>query len=184
MSNFPDALGLLELSSIARGLFCADAMVKKAEVRLVYARTVSPGKYLILVDGGVAEVDESLREGAKLAGAAMVDRLFLPQADKQTILAARGEAERRALQSVGVFETLTVASTLASADAAVKMADVWLVKVALAAGLGGKAYFVLTGEQHALEAALDAAEAACPAELRVGREIIPAPHGDLGGAAI
>ena len=41
----------IELSSIARGHRVADAMLKRAPVRLLRADSVSPGKFLVLVDG-------------------------------------------------------------------------------------------------------------------------------------
>jgi microcompartment protein CcmL/EutN len=53
------AIGLIELSSIARGLYVSDVMVKKAPVELLMSQTTSPGKYLILVSGDVASVQES-----------------------------------------------------------------------------------------------------------------------------
>ena len=57
------ALGLLELSSIALGIRAGDAMVKKAPVRALVAGSVQPGKFLVLVDGDVASVEESMRAG-------------------------------------------------------------------------------------------------------------------------
>ncbi len=58
MSNLP-AIALIEFGSIAAGMFAADKMVKRAPVELLHAGTVQPGKYLILVGGGTAEVQES-----------------------------------------------------------------------------------------------------------------------------
>ena len=59
-----EALALLEVASLARGVVAADAVAKQAQVELLECSPVSPGKYLILFAGGVAEVDESLRAGA------------------------------------------------------------------------------------------------------------------------
>ena len=42
-------------------------MVKRSPVELLHAGTVQPGKYLILVGGGTAEVEESYREGLQAA---------------------------------------------------------------------------------------------------------------------
>ena len=54
------ALGLLELSSVARGVVTADAMAKRATVRLVRAHPVSPGKFMVLLAGGEEEVAEAM----------------------------------------------------------------------------------------------------------------------------
>ncbi|MFI5291091.1 MAG: BMC domain-containing protein, partial [Polyangia bacterium] len=66
------ALGLVETSSIARGLVVADQMVKKAPVALVLARPVSPGKHLVLVTGEVADVGEAMRIGLETAAHTLV----------------------------------------------------------------------------------------------------------------
>ena len=57
------ALALLEFNSIAAGIQAADAMVKRAPIDVIKAGTVQPGKYLVLIGGQVADVDESLAAG-------------------------------------------------------------------------------------------------------------------------
>jgi microcompartment protein CcmL/EutN len=173
------ALGLVETNSIARGLVVADHMVKKAPVQLVLARTVSPGKHLTLVTGAVADVQEAMQVGIDSAAHTLVDRLELAQVADE-LLAALG---RRSLSSIdgalGIFETFSVASSLLAADAACKAAEVRLAELHLADGLGGKAYFVLFGEQADVEAGLYAGEKAIPTGLLLARELIARPHDDL-----
>jgi microcompartment protein CcmL/EutN len=172
------ALGLVETSSIARGLVVADAMVKKAPVELVLARPVSPGKHLVLVTGAVADVGEAMAAGVETAAATLVDRLELANVAHELLRAL----ERHAVHptgSVGIFETFSVASALLGADAACKAAQVSMAELRLADGLGGKAYFVLSGEQADVEAALYAAETAIPTGLLLARELIARPHDDL-----
>ena len=88
-----DALALLEVASLARGVVVADAVAKRASIELIQCEPVSPGKYLILFAGGVAEVEESQAAGAAAAGEALVDRLFLPQAHEQLLPAIRAGAK-------------------------------------------------------------------------------------------
>jgi len=176
------ALALIELASIARGHRVADAMVKRAPVELLRCDPVSPGKFLVLVGGEVASVDEAYREGLAIAGDGVLDRLYLPYADEQLPAALRGEARARGVAGVdalGVVETRTVASTILSADAAVKAARVRLVEMQLARGIGGKAYFVLTGALGEIEAAVEAGVGAIDAANVVATEIIAAPHEDF-----
>ncbi len=172
------ALGLVETSSIARGLVVADAMVKKAPVELVRARTVSPGKHLVIVSGAVADVEEAMRAGIETAAATLVDRLELPQPAPELVAALRREGVAPA-DAVGIVETFSVASALLGADAACKAARVTLAELRLADGLGGKAYFVLSGEHADVEAALYAAETIIPTGLLLARELIARPHDDL-----
>jgi microcompartment protein CcmL/EutN len=174
------AVGLIEVNSIARGIVVTDHMVKKAPVELVVARTVSPGKHLTLVSGAVADVEEAMQAGLDSAAHTLVDRLLLAQVAEE-LLGALGQiaGDFRAENSLGIFETFSVASSLLAADAACKAAQVKICELHLADGLGGKAYFILSGEQADVEAGLFAAESAIPTGLLQARELIPRPHEDL-----
>jgi microcompartment protein CcmL/EutN len=178
----PPALALIELGSIARGYLVADAMVKKAPVALLDCRPVSPGKFLVLVAGAVADVDEAFRCGLAVAGDRVVDKLFLAHAHETLGPAVRGEAGGAAaggVDSLAVVETLSVAATILAADAAVKAAAVRIVEMRLARGIGGRAFFTLSGRLAEIQAGVEAATEAIDAALLHGSEIIPAPHEDL-----
>src|SRR3954471_2165898 len=99
------ALAVIELSSIARGHRVADAMLKRAPVNLMRADAVSPGKFLVLVEGDVAAGDESFRVGTDVAGDRTVDKLFLPQPHALLWPALAGEANSAGgVESLGVVE--------------------------------------------------------------------------------
>lgn len=170
------ALGLIESSSIARGLKAADAMVKKSPINLARCYTVSPGKHLNIITGGVDEVLEAMREGEEITAPYIVDRLFLPQIHLSVLAALRGEFSQNPPKSLGILEFLSVASTLLAADAATKAAEVELIELRLGAGLGGKGYFILSGELHMLEAGVEAGVKIVKSEFYCAHEIIPAPH--------
>jgi microcompartment protein CcmL/EutN len=185
------ALALVEVQSIARGLVCADAAAKRATVELLECAPVSPGKYLIVFAGGVAEVEESLGAALAVAGESLLDKLFLPQVDAQLLPALRAGAaglaqvaERQAGAAVAVLELLTVAAALRSADAACKAARVELQLLQLARGIGGKAFFVLRGELTDVEAALLAAQQVAGEGLVAGAELIAAPAAELRGRGL
>ena len=55
------AIALMGLDSIARALRTGVARVKKASVRVALSAPISPGKYLVLVSGMEAGVEESWR---------------------------------------------------------------------------------------------------------------------------
>jgi microcompartment protein CcmL/EutN len=176
------ALALVELASIARGHRVADAMCKRAPVALLRADWVSPGKYLVLVEGEVAAVDEAFRVGVDVGGDRVVDRLILQQAHAELWPALRGEASAAAgIESLGVVETTTIAATLLGADAAAKAARVRVTEMQLGRGIGGKAFFTVTGPLAEVEAAVDAAMGVLDRALVHTTEIIPAPHADLVG---
>ncbi|GMV43560.1 MAG: hypothetical protein AMXMBFR64_52760 [Myxococcales bacterium] len=174
------ALGLIEVGSIARGMIVVDAMVKKAPVRVVEAHPTSPGKWVVVVSGGVAEVEEAMAEGLAVAGDARIDHLFLPQVHDQvpTAMAGGRLVGTPDQGAIGIVETHTVASAVLGADAACKAALVHIVQMRLGQGLGGKAFFVLTGELYDVEAAAEAAEGVI-GRMLLAREIVPRPHPDF-----
>ena len=173
------ALAVIELSSIARGHRVADAMCKRAPVRLERAEPLSPGKFVIVIEGDVASVDESFRVGADVAGDRAIDKLFLPQPHEALWPALAGGAKAEGVESLGIVETTTVAATVRAADAAAKAARVRITEMQLARGIGGKAFFTVTGPLAEVEAAVDAALGAIDAALVHTTEIIPAPHADF-----
>ncbi len=186
------ALGILELSSIARGLVVADAALKRAPALLLSSRAVSGGKHLVVLEGGVAEVQEAMIAGRAAARDLLVDRLELAFADAQLwsmLDAARSAspgagveawADDDGAEAVAIVETRTVCAALAAADAACKVADVIVRDVRLAVDLAGKAYFTLTGRLDAIDAAADAARAVAGDRL-VELERIAQPAPELRG---
>ena len=179
----PPAIALLEFSSIARALRSGDAMVKKAEVQVALAGPISPGKYLVLISGKEAEVDESWREGLADGGDAVVDSLFLPGVHADVVDGIHGTVEARGEQdAVGVVETGTVAATIVACDAACKEAPVKLTGIRLGKGIGGKGVFTLAGELWDIQASVEAAKLVIE-ERRclVGTEIIPRPDSRFAG---
>ncbi len=176
LAEIPEALAGLEIQSIARGLVAVDALVKKAKSRVVLANPVSPGKFLILMDGSVAEVEESLLEAERIAGEQRIDRLFLPYAHRQLEPAVFGQLPSRPDASVGIVECDTTCSGLRAADAALKAAHVELMVLHLSAGIGGKCWFAFAGDLFDVQASVQAASDAASESHLLGTEVIPNPH--------
>ena len=59
--------------------------------------------------------------------------------------------------SVGIVESASLAGAVLAADRALKMTEADLYRLRLGQGIGGKAYFVMTGAQDEVEASLEAA---------------------------
>jgi microcompartment protein CcmL/EutN len=156
MKKLP-AIALIELGSIAAGTFAADKMVKRSPVELLHAGTVQPGKYLILVGGGTAEVEESYREGMQAAAAEILDDVLLPDVHPQVVEALDGARSFGRYESLVVLETSTVAAIVRATDAAVKGAQVQLAELRLANGLGGRGVAILTGGLSDIQAAAEIA---------------------------
>lgn len=174
------ALALLELTSIARGVVVLDAMVKKATVTVGDARSVSPGRYLVRVHGGVGEVEEAYRAGRAAAGDTLLDEVFLPNPHACLEALLEGKRRKAARDSVGLVECYTSASAVKCVDAAAKAAEIEVTRLELAMHLGGKGWFELTGPLDMVEAALAAAGRAATGGMLLCTELIPAPHPDTG----
>ncbi len=174
------AIGLLELSSIAVGILAGDAMVKRSPVEVIYAGTVHPGKYLVLVGGEVAHVEEALPAGREASSGALLDEVFLPDADPQVAAALRGQRQAGERDALGIVETTTVAAIVGAADRGVKGASVDLHEIRYADDLGGKAYCLFGGPVSDVEAAVDLAVGGLMrADLLVSQVVIPRIHDEM-----
>ncbi len=170
------ALGLLEFTSIAKGMEAADAMTKAADIRLEEAKTICPGKYLIIVSGDVAAVRASVEAGEEVGRQTIVDRLLIANIHDELLAGLSGSNDISQVSSVGVIEFFSVASAVIAADAAAKAADVKMIEVRLAMAIGGKSFIVMTGELSAVNAAVDAGVmAARDAGMLIGKTVIPSP---------
>lgn len=175
-------IGLVEVASVPRGVELADGILWEADVELLFATPVQPGKYLVLLTGSVEDVASSLRRAAELAGGDLLDQLHLPQVHPQVLaaLTRNGGVISGQLDAVGLVETRTVASAIRSADVAVKTSTVDLIDMRIANGLGGKSFFTLTGEVSDVRSAITAGAAQAESEGRLERSVvIPRPHPEL-----
>ncbi|MDH5493755.1 MAG: BMC domain-containing protein [Myxococcales bacterium] len=173
------ALAVLELSSIARGVAVADALSKRARSKMLRADPITPGKFLLIFVGEVAEVEQSLEAALEVAGDRAIDHLFLPQIHEAIVPALEALRPPPLVASLGILEMGSAAATILAADAALKEAEVQLAALHLCRGIGGKGYLAFTGTQDAVEAALEAGDEAVEPRLREGRERIARPHPDV-----
>jgi len=173
------ALALIDFSSIAAGIEAADAMVKRAQLDVIRSGTVQPGRYLVLVGGAVAEVQESLGAGRRVGGDSVLDHVFLPHVHPDVVEAIGGERVERPVDAVGVVETATVAAAIRAADAGLKGAEVRLLEIRMADGLGGKGIVLYSGLVADVEAAVDIGAAEVRPGLLVRRVVISQLHPDI-----
>ena len=174
------AIAAVETSSIAQGLVTADAMVKQADVDVLHATVLSPGRYWIVVGGRVADVRSAHRRGVEVAGDALLDQLFIPQLHDGVMPALRGVVPPSDADAVGVVETLSAASAIVAADAAAKAAAIVLRDLRLANGIGGKGVVLVSGAVGDVEAAVEAGQAdARRLGLLTRAVVIPRVHAQL-----
>jgi microcompartment protein CcmL/EutN len=171
------AIALVETNSIATGILVGDAMVKKALVQLLEARSICPGKYMVLIGGEVGPVREAYEVGVSTASDTLVDQLLLPNVHRSVFPALMSAAPPRGDEALGIIETVTSAICIVAADAAAKATDIQLLEIRLANGLGGKSFVLLEGAVADVQDAVAAGVALVKNEgLLVRQVVIPRLH--------
>ncbi|MCB0214478.1 MAG: BMC domain-containing protein [Anaerolineae bacterium] len=174
------AIGLIELRSIARGMNTTDQMLKAANVELLRAHVVCPGKYIILIVGNISDVRTAVDTGRRVAPEVVVDHFILPNVHPSIFPALTATTQIEHVKAIGVVETFTLAASIVAADIAVKAAPVDLIEVRLPFAMGGKAFVVFTGEVGAVRSGVNSAAEALKNEGVIDSfTVIPSPHKDL-----
>jgi microcompartment protein CcmL/EutN len=181
LASLDPAVGVLEFASISAGIVAGDAMVKASPVGSIYAGTVHPGKYLVLVSGDTASVDAALEVGRSVTGEPLIDETFLPDIHPAlTAAITQGNPTPEVGgDALGIVETTTVAALVRAADAGVKAAAVSIATIRLADDLGGKSYVMFGGDLPDVEASVEAAVAVAPASLVVRFDVIAQLHAEM-----
>jgi len=156
------AIAIAEFVTVSAGISAADTMAKTAEIDILEAQAVCPGKYLIVIAGLLSAVSAAVEAARGLHGSRMISAHILGNPHEGLLGAFYGTAKIEQIRALGVFETFDAATMIFAADAAAKTAIVDLIEIRLAKGMCGKSYATMTGEIAAITAAIDraAAEAA------------------------
>lgn len=174
------AIGLVELTSIAKGIEAADAMLKAAQVELLDAKPTCPGKYVVLVCGDVAAVQSAVDSGRAMGEDAVIDDFILPNVHPYVIKAIGAASAVTEIKALGVIETFSVASLIVASDAAAKTGDVELIEIRIGMGIGGKSFVTMTGDVASVKSSVEAGAAlASERGMLVQQVVIPSPHDSL-----
>lgn len=175
-----NAIGLIEYSSIAKGIGSADQMLKAANVELVISRTICSGKFINLVAGDVQAVKQAVEAGEDYGQEAVIDTFIIPNVHEDVFPAMSGSTHIEELDALGIIEAFSIASLIEGADQAAKSAEVKLIEIRLAMAIGGKAFVTLTGAVGAVETAVAVgAEVISKAGMLVNTVVIPSPRKEL-----
>lgn len=177
-----DAIGLVEVSSIALGHVSEDAMLKAASVDLLLARTICSGKFIIVVGGDVAACRAAVEAGASHAAGGLIEKRVIPHVHPSVFpaISMAVDLDPAEAESLGVIETFSASSIVDVADTAAKAAAVTLFRIHLAMAIGGKGYVMLTGDVASVEAAVSAGATVASEEgILVARAVIAAPRKEL-----
>ncbi|MBR2453024.1 MAG: BMC domain-containing protein [Clostridia bacterium] len=152
------ALAMAEFTTVSTGMKAADMMVKTAEVNVIEAEVVCPGKYIILIEGDLSAVRASVDTVKNMFPEKLIDSFVLGNPHETIFPAIYGTTEVQDKRALGILETYSAASIILAADIAAKTAIVDLIELRIARGMCGKSYMLLTGEVAAVESAIEKAK--------------------------
>ena len=179
MKKYP-AIALIEYSSIATGILAGDEMLKKAPITVIKSGTVHNGKYLVLIGGSVASVEESYAKGLAIEPDNIIDSMILPNVYEQLHDSILGTRLKCTKESLGIIEASSVSTMIKASDAGVKGADVNIIEIRLADDIGGKSFTIFNGSVEKIQSAVEIAKSAVTkTEHWVNETIIPYLHDDM-----
>ncbi len=172
------AIAVLEFQDIAVGMVATDALLKRSPIAFLKCGTISRGRFLTLIGGTTAAVEEAVSEGLALGGESVLDHVLLADVHPQLYEGILGRRRDVGAGSVAVIETGTVSANVRAAELALKGTPVDLIEIRLAdTGLSGKGLSIFQGELHDVEAAVEIAVAFLQrAGVESAYRIISAPH--------
>ena len=169
------ALGMIEFKTVASGITATDVMLKTADVEVVQANPVCPGKYLATIAGELSSVRAAIDAAEAYNPAMLVDKFVLGNPHESVQPAISGALEVQNKAAIGILETFTAASAVVAADTAAKTALIELVEVRLAKGMCGKSYIILTGSVSSVTAAIERAKAGVGGGMFLDGSVIAGP---------
>lgn len=171
---------MIELNSIAVGIEVGDVMLKAANVKLVAAHSVCPGKYIVLVQGDVSAVKSAVEAGGDICDHSMINKMTIPNVHNQVFEALSCTTDIGDNNALGVIETFSLTTCILASDTAVKSTDIRLIEIRLGTGLGGKSFVLMTGDVSAVKYAVEATIDAHGEEgMIVNTVVIPSVHPEL-----
>ncbi|MBA5850009.1 BMC domain-containing protein [Clostridium sp. cel8] len=174
------AIGMVEFTSIARGIYAADQMVKVSNVEIVTAGSTCPGKYIAIVNGDVSAVQDSVSTGERCAEGFLVDSIVIPNVDPAVFPAITGATMPDKIKALGIIESFSLSTMVIAADAILKSAELEPIELRLGSGLGGKSFFTFTGNVGAVETGVEVGNTIAKEKgLLVNSEVIPSPSDRL-----
>ena len=174
------AIGVIELKSIPKGVEATDAALKSAGVDMVSAHPACPGKYEIILTGSISNVTASVEHVLEKFDGYVIDSSVMGRIDEQVITALFGTQKTEKKGALGLIEMFSAATTIKSADIAVKTARVDIYDLRVSRGMGGKGVVMLVGEIGDVTAAVEAGSAYAKTSGQLSSfSVIAAPHEEL-----
>ncbi len=177
MEDRNQSIGILEYRSIAAGMKATDDALKAANVTLLFAKPMCPGKYVAAIRGNLSAVTAAMEKGKSFDNETyLVDDCILGNPHEQIFEGLYCSGDVSKVEAVGVMETYSVASIFEVADDVVKTTPVNILEIRIAKGISGKAYVVFSGELASVQASIEkASKSAIDKGMLLTTSVIPRP---------
>lgn len=149
------AIGMVEYVTVSTGISAADTIVKTADVDIIEAQTVCPGKYIVIISGELSAVRAAIDASKQKYDDKLIDSFVLGNPHESIFSAIYGTTGIEGVEALGVLETYSAASIIVAADVAAKTALVDLIELRIAKGMCGKSYMLITGSVASVTAAIE-----------------------------
>ena len=146
---------IAEFKSISRGIMVTDSMIKSAEVNIVQAGSLCPGKYLTILDGEISALTSAGKIAEEQGGRHLFSNFVVSGISHRIIEAIGGDLAEVSSDAVGIIEGPHMADLINSSDIAVDSAAVDFIEYRLARGCGVNSFFIITGTFSAVDEATD-----------------------------
>ena len=171
---------MVEYKTVSTGVLAADLVLKTADVKIIEAQTVCPGKYIVIFEGDISAVRASVDAAATRYPEQLIDSFLLGNPHEGIFPAIYGTADIKNKNALGVLETFDAAAIFVAADEAAKTAEVELIEIRVARGMCGKSYMTLTGDVASVTAAIESAKNSVGKEaMFLDSSVIPRPSEKL-----
>ena len=169
------SIGGIELRSISKGIEVTDFMIKKAQVEIIYYKSICPGKFIALISGNEGEVKVAIDYGLELGESYIVDSFVLNNVHEDIILSIKGKYVEYKKGALGIVEINSVCTGLQALDRVLKQANVTIVKVQLAFVIGGKFVFIVSGELSDIQNGIEIMKSIISNKKIINISVIPSP---------
>lgn len=176
MSN---SIGILEFSSIGRGIEITDIMIKTSMVKIKRANTLCPGKFLTLITGEVSEVEEAILMAESEETTSKMKSLLIPNVHPDIIMGLSNKYYKSVLGAIGILEVNNIVAAIKALDKGLKSAEVKLVKLNFSSGIGAKAYYIIGGDIASVKEAMKEGARCIDINQIISNTVISAPSTEI-----
>lgn len=172
------AIALYEFASVPAGIMVGDRLVKASPVAEIYGGSVHGGKFLLLITGADAEIDEAQAAVEQVGFGCQ--SLLLHNVSTVVFEAILGRTQKHLQGAIAILQVSCLSILVKSLDSAVKDTGVHLDCLRLGDGLGGQGVAIVSGELWQVEEAAEVCRRTVEAQGQMlDMQVIPQLHDDM-----